>query len=66
MTLDDIQSRLDYISKIKGDYEAAHSEEDDLMRDFIASVVLDGSVALSAKAEMVLKSADIEFVRYTA
>jgi hypothetical protein len=66
MNLADVQERLDYIDSIKGDYEAAHSEEDDLFRDFIEHVRREGSLQLELMAELVLTSKDIEFNRYTA
>lgn len=80
MTTEEIQNRVDRIKEFQWDVEAAHRAEDNLRRDFIASVAIlpqkleeecdDKTKAmifdLAAKAQMVLATENIDFPRWCA
>ena len=55
-----------HINEISGDDEAAHSEEDDLMRDFISYVADYEIEGISEKAKLILTTGDIDFHRWCA
>jgi len=62
---DEITKRIEEIKKNKYDYEKAHSLEDELYIDFIKYVAtLPHPISLTAKA--ILKTQDIDFIRYGA
>ena len=66
MTIKDVQYRVDGIRAINGDDEAAHSMEDDLMRDFIQYVADTATPSLAEKARVVLSTSEINFNRWCA
>lgn len=68
MTIKDINKRLREIEAITGDNEMAHYEEDDLHQAFIDYVagLKKESPELAAKAELVLKTRDMDFERWYA
>lgn len=68
MTTEEISKRLQLIRELKWDDEVAHSEEDELYRDFIGYVAsLNGYLPdLAAKAKLVLESREIGFCRWCA
>lgn len=66
MTPTKVRQRVRDIAACKGDNEAAHSMEDDLYRDVIASIatgMCDDPEKVCAEA---LKTKEIEFVRWCA
>lgn len=63
MTVDEAKERVERIRALSGDSEAAHSAEDDLLRDFVVSVAA-GEAPVSAVAKEILKTYDIKFSRY--
>lgn len=67
MTISEIQNRVRKISRAAHkDFEAAHSQEDLLRRDFILYVLEHGDANLSAMANEVLKTDSIKFTRSCA
>lgn len=66
MTIDEINQRLEKISEMAGDPEVAHTEEGNLMRDFIQYVAASEDLDLSKKASLVLTAGDISFPRWCA
>lgn len=68
MTQNEIKER---IAKIRAnardyEYEAAHSDEDELRTDFIRYVAEYGPQYLATMAEEILTTDEIEFKRYCA
>lgn len=68
MTTEEINDRLQKIEAMKDDDEMAHLEEDNLHQAFIAYVaeLKEHLPELAAKAELVLKTREIEFSRWYA
>ena len=68
MTTEEINERLQKIEAMKDDDEMAHSEEDYLHQSFIAYVaeLKEHLPELAAKAELVLKTREIDFARWCA
>lgn len=66
-TVADVEDVLNRIADAAGDYEVAHSLEDDLHRAVLAAIA-NGEHDDSAMdmARMALKTGDIEFARYCA
>lgn len=66
MTLRQIRQRLNRIASVavRGDYEVAHSEEDQLFVDVLRAVA-DGTAG-RAEAAAALRSRELMFVRKTA
>lgn len=65
MTEQDIKHELERIRQSAGDYEVAHSLEDDLYLRAIQHVA-DGGELTMEMAELILTSQKIKFARYTA
>ncbi len=66
MNIEDVKKRVAYIESISGDDHSAHSEEDQLLLDFVRYVAEYGHDPLSAIATEVLKVDDIVFHRWCA
>lgn len=66
MTLDEIQSRVQYIEAIKGDDESAHSQEDDLHETFIEYLADNYHGEIADMANEILKTRKINFARWCA
>jgi len=65
MTLDEVIDRVNQISRLAGDPEAAHSKEDDLYEDVLKHVAW-ANHECSALAAAALKTKDIDFERWCA
>ena len=63
MTCKQIQNAIDAIRLVA---EVAHSKEDILMEDFIRYIANGGKKDLRKKAQIILKSTEIDFPRYCA
>jgi len=67
MTKKEIKKRIKIIASYsRFQYDAAHQDEDDLMRDFIEYVAKNAPEPFRSKAREVLKVKDLDFPRYTA
>lgn len=68
MTRDEIDRRLASIRDNAADYERAHSEEDDLYRDFLIALQngLVPTEDISALVGLLLTSTEIDFARHCA
>jgi regulator of protease activity HflC (stomatin/prohibitin superfamily) len=66
VTVEEIQKRLDYIRKIRGDDETAHTVEDELRADVLRAIAEGRCEDPAACAAEALKSADIQFARWCA
>jgi len=69
MSLTEIKERVQAIQECAGDYEIAHSKEDALYQDFIEFVATSKDLDIAEvqeKAAEVLKTKQIEFIRYCA
>lgn len=70
MTTEEIQERIEKIKSCMGDYENAHSLEDDLRNDFIKYVSehpeLSYYKGLATRARLILSTNDLDFPRYCA
>lgn len=67
MTLEEIRWHVGRIEASKRDFEKAHGMEDDLYADFIKYIAsLKNCHGLPEMAKEVLKTQDINFVRYCA
>lgn len=67
MSIEEIEAKLEEIKANSGDAEVAHISEDELREEFIKYVAsLTELPSLSAKAEKILSSNEIEFPRWCA
>ena len=66
MNKDDVLQRIAEIRRIAGDYEAAHSEEDDLHRAVLLAIATGDTENSQEIAAAALTTQDIEFSRYCA
>jgi hypothetical protein len=67
MTLSDVEERIASIRRhaARDDFEAAHSEEDELLAEVLQAIA-EGVENAPALAKAALTSLDIEFSRYCA
>ena len=65
MTVKEVRARVQEIKEKRGDYEVAHSLEDDLRRDVLQEIAR-GTRKSRALAGEVLKSRHIKFARVCA
>lgn len=65
MNIQEVRVRLAAIEACKSEYDRPHELEDALMRDFITEVALRDD-ELGAVAREILRSKEIDFVRYYA
>lgn len=61
-----VRQRLAEIDASKADYEAAHTQVDELYLEFIRHVRRTGTLAQRRLASAVLKAAALDFPRHTA
>jgi hypothetical protein len=66
MTPEDVTERVLAISKMRDDYERAHSAEDDLRRDVLQAIALGNTTDPAGCARAAVASAYIKFPRHTA
>ena len=66
MDLKEIKQRVRKIEEISGDYEAAHSMEDQLHRAFIVHISKTGSTEQAKMARAILKTDKMDFCRWCA
>ncbi len=62
MTIEDVKKRIAAIREVKGDYEKAHSREDELWCDVLRAIS-KGADNAQELAQEVLKSRRIQFAR---
>ncbi len=65
MNAEEIIDKVTKINNYSADDQAAHEMEDDLYREFIEYIRDSGTLEQRAMAEEVLKTSDIDFVRWT-
>jgi hypothetical protein len=66
MTIEIIEKRLEKIRSLTRDYEAAHSEEDQLYIDVLAAIASGKCEDPAGCAAAALKAQEIEFPRFCA
>ena len=67
MTIEEIKKRVERIKAMAGDDESAHGAEDQLRAEFIEYVAsLTELPSLSAKAQIIQSTQDIDFARWCA
>lgn len=66
MTVADVTTRAKNIELVAGDFEVAHSDEDDLHHDVLKAIADGNCDNPAALAKEALKTLDIEFPRYCA
>lgn len=65
MDIQEVKTRVQDIKNFKGDYEAAHSKEDELHRE-VLKAISEGEENPEKLAEEALKTREIDFARYCA
>lgn len=66
MNIEDVFRKLSEIADVVGDYEAAHSREDDLYYDLLKAIAAGECDDPEACARVAISSKHLDFPRYCA
>ena len=66
MTIEEIQASIEKIRKLSDDEERAHGEEDNLYRSFIEYIARGRPREVRRKAQLIITTKDIDFIRWTS